>query len=107
MHGLLGSKNNFRTIFKSPLIAPHLKTCYLVDLRNHGDSFHHENSSLSEFAADLNNFIIKNSIENPIIMGHSLGGKILMKFLSLYPNQCLKSSIIVDISPLGQINEEN
>ena len=39
MHELFGQKNNLRSIANSELISKY-RTCYLLDLRNHGDSFH-------------------------------------------------------------------
>ena len=39
MHGLFGQKTNLRSIANSDLISQY-RACYLLDLRNHGDSFH-------------------------------------------------------------------
>lgn len=40
LHGLMGSKNNFKTISHSNLLTDHLATTNLLDLRNHGESPH-------------------------------------------------------------------
>lgn len=36
---------------------------------------------LPEMALDLKNFILKNDLKNIYLMGHSLGGRVLMKFI--------------------------
>jgi pimeloyl-ACP methyl ester carboxylesterase len=51
--------------------------------------------NLDKYADWLKNFITKNRIINPIILGHSFGGSVCVKFLSKYPNKKTKL-ILVD-----------
>lgn len=42
-------------------------------------------SSIKEYAEDLRSFIEANHIENPVLIGHSMGGYIALEYVSLYP----------------------
>lgn len=50
---------------------------------------------LDKYADWLKDFIIKNKITNPILLGHSFGGSVCVKFLFKYPNPKIKL-ILVD-----------
>jgi pimeloyl-ACP methyl ester carboxylesterase len=47
---------------------------------------------------DLNEFIEDQQIKDPVIIGHSMGGKVAMNFALVYPDK-LSKLIVVDISP--------
>jgi esterase len=50
-------------------------------------------------AADLKEFIAQQQItEPPLLVGHSMGGKTVLQFAALYPNDFAKMAV-VDISP--------
>lgn len=49
-------------------------------------------------ANDLLLFIKENNLENPIVIGHSMGGKVAMNFAVAHP-EMLERLIVVDISP--------
>lgn len=51
-------------------------------------------------AEDLGNFIKENNIAQPIVLGHSMGGKVAMNYALSHPGK-LEKLIIVDISPRG------
>lgn len=95
LHGLFGSLDNWISLAK--YFAEHFEV-YLVDQRNHGKSPHSPNFSYQHMADDLQEFITDYKIENPIILGHSMGGKTAMLFACLHPN-LVKKLIIVDIAP--------
>ncbi len=95
LHGLFGTLDNWQTIAKK--IAENFEV-FLVDQRNHGRSPHSQEMSYELMATDLRQFIIDHNIQNPHIVGHSMGGKAVMKFLDLYPDLCDKS-IVIDIAP--------
>ncbi|MTI20373.1 alpha/beta fold hydrolase, partial [Fulvivirga sp. RKSG066] len=95
LHGLFGSLDNWQTIAKE--LADHYKI-YLVDQRNHGQSPHSDNFNYTAMADDLNRFIDEHNIENPSIIGHSMGGKTAMKFALNHGDKWDKL-IVVDISP--------
>ncbi len=95
IHGLLGSSNNWTTFAHS--LSENF-ACYLIDLRNHGKSFHNDEFNFHVMAQDIINFITEKNISQPIILGHSLGGKLAMYFAQYYDN-LINKLIIVDILP--------
>ncbi|MBX2842373.1 MAG: alpha/beta fold hydrolase [Flammeovirgaceae bacterium] len=95
LHGLFGSSDNWLTIGKA--LGEHFKV-YLIDQRNHGQTEKTEEFNYSLMADDLKEFIENHKISNPVIMGHSMGGKVVMKFVLKYP-ELARKSIIVDIAP--------
>ena len=95
LHGVFGSADNWLTVSKE--LAANFKL-YLLDQRNHGQSPKSDEFNYSVMAEDLKEFIADHSIKNPTIIGHSMGGKVVMKFASLYPD-LLKKLVVVDISP--------
>jgi len=97
LHGLFGSSDNWLTIGK---VLSENFTVYLVDQRNHGQSFHDNTHDFEAMAKDLLNFIEENGIEQPNIIGHSMGGKVAMQFAMSYPDR-IKKLVVVDISPRG------
>jgi pimeloyl-ACP methyl ester carboxylesterase len=42
-------------------------------------------SLIKEYAEDLRDFIVTNKIENPVLIGHSMGGYIALEYASRYP----------------------
>jgi len=97
LHGLFGSLDNWLTIAKE-LTENHNYKVYLVDQRNHGHSPHSDEFNYGAMAEDLNEFIEEHGIENPSILGHSMGGKTAMKFALNHADKWDKL-IVVDISP--------
>ena len=95
LHGVFGSCDNWLTVSKG--LAEKNKI-YLLDARNHGQSPHSEEFNYDVMAADLFEFIEQHQLVNPIIIGHSMGGKTVMKFAVKYPNAFSKM-VVVDISP--------
>lgn len=95
MHGLFGSSDNWLTISKQ--FAEHFEV-FVLDLRNHGQSPHAAPHNYEALANDLNEFMQQQNIINPYVIGHSMGGKALMKYLINFPNK-IKKAIVVDIAP--------
>ncbi|XP_059487217.1 protein ABHD11-like [Neocloeon triangulifer] len=98
MHGLLGSKSNWRSLSKSL----HAQTCrrvVAVDARNHGESPHNENHSYRYMAEDLRALLTLLEIDRAVLLGHSMGGRAMMLTALLYPN-LVKGLIVVDTSPI-------
>jgi pimeloyl-ACP methyl ester carboxylesterase len=75
LHGLFGSSDNWLT--QAKLFAPHYRV-FSVDQRNHGQSPHSDDFDYSSMVADLNEFIQDRGISDPVIIGHSMGGKTAM-----------------------------
>jgi esterase len=97
LHGLFGASDNWLTIGKS--LSEHFEV-YLVDQRNHGQSFHDPAHNFDVMAEDLGKFIKENNITQPIVLGHSMGGKVAMNYALNHPGK-LDKLIVVDISPRG------
>lgn len=95
LHGLFGSGDNWTTISKT---LSEKFTVYLVDARNHGRSPHSDLFNYSSMANDLSTFISEQNIVNPIILGHSMGGKTAMKY-AVRTKSPIKGIIVVDIAP--------
>jgi pimeloyl-ACP methyl ester carboxylesterase len=75
---------------------------YLIDARNHGNSPHADTMTYPEIAKDIFVFFNHHSIDEAIVMGHSMGGKTATFFAAQYP-ELVKKLIIVDISPFNFI----
>ena len=95
LHGLFGSLDNWLTIGKKLADNHHV---ILVDQRNHGQSFHHPNFTYAAIADDLNHLVEHLGLQQPILMGHSMGGKTIMKFSQAHPEK-FNRLIVVDIAP--------
>jgi len=95
LHGLFGSSDNW--LPQAKLLSDSY-TIYTVDQRNHGLSPHSEEFDYPSMVADLAEFIDDHKIVDPIIIGHSMGGKTAMNFALAHPDKIGKL-IVVDISP--------
>jgi pimeloyl-ACP methyl ester carboxylesterase len=95
IHGLFGMSDNWNTLGKQ-----FSKYCrvHLIDLRNHGRSPHAEDFNYEVMCGDVLEYIQDNNIEKPIILGHSLGGKVAMKFAFTHPDK-IEKLIVADIAP--------
>jgi len=103
LHGLFGSSDNWLT--QAKIFGEHYKV-YSIDLRNHGQSPHSDAFDYPSMVADLKEFIGEHSLESPVIIGHSMGGKAAMNFALAHPDQ-LSKLIVVDISPRTYNLEHN
>jgi pimeloyl-ACP methyl ester carboxylesterase len=70
----------------------------LIDLRNHGRSPHSEDFNYDVMCEDLLEYMEDNNIQKPILLGHSLGGKVAIKCAFTYPEK-IEKLIVADISP--------
>ena len=94
LHGIFGISDNWVTIGRK--IAEKFSV-YILDLRNHGQSPHSDTFNYVAMMDDLNEFIEEHELEDPIIIGHSMGGKVAMYFALEYP-EMVNSLLVVDIS---------
>lgn len=97
IHGLLGSSNNWRGIATCAELS-HNRHIYGVDVRNHGASPHTDTMRYDEMSNDIINVLDKYKLDQCILIGHSLGGKIAMA-TALQNESRIKSLIVVDMSP--------
>ena len=95
LHGIFGISDNWVTIGKR--LAEKFSV-YIPDLRNHGQSPHSPTFNYAAMADDLLEFIEDHKIEKPVIIGHSMGGKVAMTF-TLEHQEMVEKLIVVDISP--------
>ena len=101
LHGFLGSLDNWITIGRK-LEQLNLEV-HLVDLRNHGKSFHSKDFSYDYMCFDLKKYLDSKNIKKTSILGHSMGGKVVFSFLEHYENY-LDKTIIADILPVEYKN---
>ncbi|GJM28162.1 MAG: alpha/beta hydrolase [Cyclobacteriaceae bacterium] len=95
LHGLFGSLDNWMTVARQ--LATEY-TLYLVDLRNHGQSFHDDQFDYESMSRDIERLVNHLNLENYSILGHSMGGKVAMFHAADNPVKVNKL-IVVDIGP--------
>ena len=95
LHGLFGMLDNWQSLGKK--FAENFEV-HLIDQRNHGKSFHHNDCSFELMAEDLRIYIEHHSLSNVYIIGHSMGGKVAM-FYSVKNYKNVEKLIVVDIAP--------
>lgn len=96
LHGLFGQSDNWNSLAKR--FAEQGLRVFTIDQRNHGLSPHSDIWTYQAMAEDLKEFIETHQLENPILMGHSMGGKTVMFFEMLFPGIADKI-IVADIAP--------
>lgn len=95
LHGVFGISDNWVTLGKR--LAEKFSV-YIPDLRNHGQSPHSPTFNYMAMADDLLEFIEDHNLTNPMIIGHSMGGKVAMTFALEHP-EMVNKLVVVDISP--------
>jgi len=95
LHGLFGMLDNWQGFAKK--LAEHYKV-YIIDLRNHGKSFHSDEFSYELMSEDLFKLYEENNIGSAMLLGHSMGGKTAMRFALDHP-QLIKKLFVLDIGP--------
>ncbi len=95
LHGLFGMLDNWQALANR--FSENFEVI-LVDQRNHGRSPHHAVHTYEAMSDDLEELIHELDLEDPILLGHSMGGKTVMMFAQRFPE--ISSKIIVaDIAP--------
>lgn len=93
LHGLFGFSDNWQTHAKK--FAEYYRVI-LVDLRNHGHSDWSDDFSYKIMAEDVHELCEDLELEDPIILGHSMGGKVAMWFAQMY-DDVVEKLIVVDM----------
>lgn len=96
IHGFLGMSDNWKTI--GTQFASEGFQVHLLDLRNHGKSFHSNEFNYKIMAQDVYEYCKANNLEKISIIGHSMGGKTAMLFATTYP-EMVEKLIVADIGP--------
>lgn len=94
LHGIFGISDNWVSIGRR--LSEQFEV-YIPDQRNHGQSPHSNTFNYYSLVDDLYEFIEDHQIINPILIGHSMGGKVAMNFALENPGKVDKM-IIVDMS---------
>ena len=94
LHGLFGISDNWVTIGKR--MADKYEV-FIPDQRNHGRSPHSDTFNYYALVDDLYEFIEDHRLINPVIMGHSMGGKVAMNFALEHPSK-IDRLVVIDMS---------
>ena len=95
LHGIFGISDNWVTYGKR--LAAEGFEVFIPDQRNHGQSPHSDVFNYLALTDDLFDFIDEHEIEDPILLGHSMGGKVVMRFALENP-LLVSKLIVVDIT---------
>lgn len=95
LHGLFGQSDNWVTVGRRIADQFHV---FIPDQRNHGQSLHAPLHSFPAMTGDLEEFIDEHEIKDPILVGHSMGGKVAMNYALEHPGK-VKKLVVIDISP--------
>ena len=95
LHGFLGSSRNWQTAGRDLAERFHVLA---LDLRNHGSSPHADEMNYDALVDDVLGWLEQNQIERPVLLGHSMGGKVAMRLACRHPDR-LRHLVVVDIAP--------
>ena len=96
LHGFLGMSDNWKT-----LVTKYVEQGFQVhalDLRNHGKSFHSEDFSYEIMVQDVVDYCAFHQLTSVDVIGHSMGGKVVMLLATTYP-ELVNKLIVADIGP--------
>lgn len=96
IHGFLGMSDNWKSL--GTQYANEGFQVHMLDLRNHGRSFHSNDFSYELMVADVLEYCKHHNLSNISIIGHSMGGKVAMLLATTYPD-LIKKLIVADIGP--------
>jgi len=94
-HGLFGMLDNWGNFGKK---FSEYMPVHLIDLRNHGRSFHSDEISLEVMSKDIDSYLNHHNLDKVNLLGHSLGGKVVMEYAISNPVR-IDKLIVADISP--------
>jgi pimeloyl-ACP methyl ester carboxylesterase len=105
MHGFLGSKINMRSLCSNPEISKRRK-CFLVEMRNHAASDHHEDHNYDVLSDDVIRFADEHQIDKFTAIGHSMGGRTAMTLACRYPDR-VDGVISLDAAPVNETGDHS
>lgn len=97
LHGLFGSGRNWAGIAKK--LSENWRVL-AVDLRNHGASPWDTEMNYGVMAEDVLALVEAEQLEKPVLLGHSMGGKVAMVAAMTDP-AALGAMIVADIAPVS------
>lgn len=96
LHGFLGMSDNWKTL--GVQYAALGFEVHLLDLRNHGRSFHDAAFSYAVMVQDVLDYCTHYGLQNISVIGHSMGGKLAMLLATQHPD-LVRQLIVADIGP--------
>ena len=96
LHGFLGMSDNWKTLGQQ--FAEQGYQVNMLDLRNHGRSFHSEEWSYEAMVQDVYEYCQEHQLKDISVIGHSMGGKVAMLLATTYPD-LIEKLIVADIGP--------
>jgi pimeloyl-ACP methyl ester carboxylesterase len=96
IHGFMGMSDNWKTLGIQYQEAGY--NVHILDLRNHGKSFHSDDFSYEIMVQDVVNYCLDKNINSTQIIGHSMGGKVAMLLATTHPN-LIEKCVVADIGP--------
>lgn len=96
LHGFLGMSDNWKTL--AAQYATLGFQVHVLDLRNHGRSFHSDEFNYDVMAQDIYDYCEAHHLETIDLIGHSMGGKVAMLFAAKHPEKVNKL-VVADIGP--------
>ena len=96
LHGFLGMSDNWKSLGSQ--YAANGFQVHLLDLRNHGRSFHSPDFDYKVMVQDVFGYCSEHKLEQIAIIGHSMGGKVAMFLATEYP-KLVEKLIVADIGP--------
>ncbi len=96
LHGYLGMSDNWKTL--GAQYAENGFAVHMLDLRNHGRSFHSDVFNYNAMAADVYDYCLANNLTDISVIGHSMGGKVAMKLAAFHPT-LVDKLLVADIAP--------
>lgn len=96
LHGFLGMSDNWKTL--GTQYAAMGFEVHLIDLRNHGRSFHDAAFSYAIMVQDLLDYCSHYGLQTISVLGHSMGGKLAMALATQYPD-LVTQLVVADIGP--------
>ncbi len=96
LHGFLGMSDNWKTLGSQYAEAGF--EVHLLDLRNHGRSFHSDDLTYQSMVGDILEYCTAKNLKGINLLGHSMGGKLAMFFASQHPD-FVEKLLIADIAP--------
>jgi pimeloyl-ACP methyl ester carboxylesterase len=95
LHGLFGSARNWSTVARA---LSRRAQVHALDLRNHGRSPWTAAMDYPDLVGDLVDYLDREGLDRPVVLGHSLGGKTAMLAALAHPGR-IGALVVVDIAP--------
>lgn len=96
LHGFLGMSDNWKTFGNQMALEGY--EVHMLDMRNHGRSFHSDAFTYADMVSDVKQYADANQLQEFVLLGHSMGGKVAMQFAVEYPER-VAQLIVADIAP--------